>query len=151
MIEKKKEKAIAKVLFFEFKSPKQILEQLDIAPNTLSGWSKEWKSERQEQTQAIVRMVREKNAQDISELFNVGIPLIKRALESRATEGQTPLTIPEAKMVTDIMCSFDKIQRLEVGSPTDIKETKEIHHVTIEDLRQAVLKDEFIEIKGKVK
>jgi hypothetical protein len=137
-------KARAKLLFFDYQTVEQIADFLSLSKQSVYRWSKNWLEERELQTTAIIQNVRDSNKIEINNLFKFGLPLISNSLKERAKLNR-PLSMRESKDLTDILTSFDKLQRLEAGKATDITEAR-LGPVTIEDLRKAVLEDKFIDI-----
>lgn len=137
-------KARAKLLFFEYKTADQIAKFLDLNIRTIYRWVLQWRDERDLQTTSIIKNVRDTNKIEISNLFKYGLPLITHALKERA-KSDRPLSMRESKDLTDILMSFDKLQRLEAGKATDITENR-TKPITIADLKKAVLQDKFIDI-----
>ncbi len=90
------------------------------------------------QTKELLKDVKEHNKVRITNIFKLGLPLIERALKDRA-QSELPISIDEAKKITDIIICFDKLERLDENRPTDIVDNKSI--TSIEELRKAVLSD----------
>lgn len=144
----------ARMLFFQYQDASTIAKKLDIPYERLKNWiyrgtgydKKSWNAERAEQTKDILSTVKERNRVVISNIFKIGLPLIEKAVKDRANQ-EHPLTISEAKLLTDILMSFDKIERLEENKPTEIFDNQK--NVSLEELRRAVLSDPFIDINLK--
>lgn len=132
----------ARFLFFAYYDKEDIVRRTGTARAVVDRWCTEWSWERKSMTTDLITSVKDQNHASIARLFQVGVPLIHNSLVARAKEGK-PLTLHESKAVTDILMSFDKMQRLESIQPTDIQT---VRAVTIDDLKKAVLEDDFLDI-----
>lgn len=141
----------AKMLYLQYCEPLEIAKRLDLPVEKIrdyvhkgQGWDRTpWKELRLAQTREILREVKEGSRVRVANIFKLGLPLIEKALKERI-KSDKPLTIKEAKEVTDILFSFDKIERLEENKPTEIVEAQK--NVSLEELRRVVLSDPFVDI-----
>ncbi|MBR9701045.1 hypothetical protein GOV11_04225 [Candidatus Woesearchaeota archaeon] len=140
------QKLRAKIMYFEYKGAGEIHTAVGVTFRSVNRWMVEWREERAAQTNALVNAIRDKNTMAISDLFSSGVPMLIECLK-KIGERVEPLTLKEAKDLTDILCAFDKIQRLDVGKPTEIIQDSK-NEFSIEELKKAVMEDPFIEIKG---
>jgi len=136
-------KAQAYSLFFSFETPTQIIKKVKVSSTTLNTWVQKWKVERSKVTTALIEEARDRNQKDILDIFHLGLPLIKSSLAARIKEDK-PLDIKEAQQVTQILMDFDKLQRLEIGKPTEIHSW--LKPASIDDLKKALERDEFIDV-----
>ena len=142
----KKDKA--KLMYMRFCPLDEITHATGYNKRSLQRWaSNGWKRERELYVNALIEDLMAAKSKEIAEIFAVGLPLIKRSLQWRAKGEQ--LNIKEALMVTDILTAFDKLMRLEHGKPTEI--TQNIKPVTIDELRNAIKKDEFMTLDAEAR
>lgn len=137
----------ARTLFFiHYLTVTEISRRLSIPRRTVDNWVKreKWRETRQKELAEYTQDVRDQNLEAIHELFRLGLPMIKGALIHRA-EGE-PLSMREASDLSQVLLSFDKLMRLETGQATERVEA--LAPITIEDLKAALEKDAFIELKG---
>lgn len=85
----------------------------------------------------------------LMDITKVSLTMVHEALQARSATldkngERKPLTLMEAKMVSDIVCQFDKLQRLDIGLPTEI--SKANFSCTVEDLKSAIQKDQFLDL-----
>jgi hypothetical protein len=108
---------------------------------------KSWKREREAATMNLIRGVKEENQNEIAKIFKAGLPLIRKSIECWAetlTMMNKPLTFQQARELTDVLTAFDKLQRLDLNQPTEIKDVQ-VSQITPQQLREAVLKDAFLD------
>ena len=143
----------AKSLYMRGMSVNEIQKQTGIAPKTLNRWRMgmhchgDYTSWSEQRAKAIADNALEAalvNREKLTDIFSIGCELIKKSLEARAKQDD-PLDIREAKMVTDIITSLDKMNRLETGKPTEIIE--DMKPISLEELRDAISKDKFLAIE----
>ena len=137
------EKAIAYSLYFSFVPHAKILKKVNIASKTLTGWITKWKPERALVVSALIEEARDRNQTEIMDIFGLGVPLIKKSLVERANSDK-PLDMKECQQLTQILMEFDKLQRLEIGKPTEIHSW--LKPASIDDLKKALEHDEFIDV-----
>lgn len=154
-----KQKSDAKILYLEGKPFTKICELTGVPLNTLKRWiyvgasdERPWKELLQEHTNEIVDEIYLRTKTNTARIFEVGIPLIYNSIVYRAKKkgpdgAPQPLSIKEARELTEILTAFDKLRRLDANQPTSIEETRQhFVPVTIDELRAAVIKDEFIDL-----
>lgn len=142
----------AKRLYMAFVPNSEIRRRLNIHGAKFSDWitgkrsidPNPWAIERNRMVGQHVKECAEKHQMAITEVFGIGIDMVKSSLQERARSGD-PLSLREAEQVTSIITALDKLARLEAGKPTEV-----IHDnaapMTIKQLRDAVLKDKFAEV-----
>lgn len=80
----------------------------------------------------------------MSEVGSVSLRLVLHALKTREKElDDKPMSLQEAKLVAEIFADVDKIIKLDQGQPT---ERFEIVPIQMKDLRDALIKDKFLDI-----
>lgn len=143
---------IAKSLYLRGMSFNEIVRNTSIPPKTLEKWRLgmachgdhiTWAEEK---AKAIADTAREQalnSRADLVDIFAIGCDLIKKSLQHRAKQDE-PLDMREAKLLSEIITSLDKMNRLEVGKPTEIIE--DAKPISLQELRDAVLKDKFASI-----
>jgi hypothetical protein len=153
--DRRKQKRDAKTMYLDGVPLDKIVERTGVMRETLEYWiykDERWKDLFDEQTKHMVEFVYGKNKRVISRISEVGTTLIYNSLVQRAQErdGQgrpVPLSIKEARSVTEIITAFDKLRRLDAGDPTDITEGRHQYApLTIEELTKAIQKDQFIDL-----
>ena len=143
----------AKILYMQYMEPPDIAKKLNMEITTISnyvyrgvGYDKTpWRELRIQQTKDLLQNVKEHNKVRITNIFKLGLPLIEKALKERA-KSEEPMTIDEAKKITDIIVCFDKLERLDDNKPTEIVEGN-VKNVTLEELRRKVLSDPFADVE----
>lgn len=145
-------KAAAKVMYYQGRPQTEIAEELELTTVCISRWANKknrdgvsWKTDRIAYLERQREEFQEKKTVFLREITGVSLSMILDSVKARATEDK-PLTLNEAEQLARIVTSFDKIQKLDAGKPTDIKEEREVKAVTLEDLRNALEKDSFIEL-----
>lgn len=143
---------IAKSLYMQGMSINEIQKQTGIPPKTLDKWRLgmnahgDYTSWAEQKAKAIADNAKDlmlSNKAKLVDIFTLGCDLIKRSLVARAME-EKPLDMKEARLVSEIITSLDKLNRLDSGKPTEIIE--EAKPISLNELRDAVLKDKFINI-----
>ena len=143
----------AKSLYMRGMSVNEIQRQTGIAPKTLAKWRlgmhchgdyQTWAEQRAKAIADNALEIALVNKEKLTDIFSIGCELIKKSLEARAQQNE-PLDIKEAKLVTEIITSLDKMNRLESGKPTEIIE--DMKPLSLEELRNAVMKDKFLDIE----
>lgn len=149
-------KQACREMFFAYIPEKEIISKLGVSRTTLHRWvygytrmdrvlKKGWLYDREEARKEVVETVKEKNKEEIAQIFSVGLPLIKHAIfeRARAHKSGNHCSVEEARTISQILMNLDKYARLEEGMATDIID---VHQpVTLSELKAAILKDPFIE------
>lgn len=112
-----------------------------------------WKARRMAREKELVEAVTEDNLYHLQKLFSISLPLLTDAVATRAKEHYgdpakgvkaKPMSMKEAKMLTEIVTDLDHLFRLETKQPTELKANQVT--VSIEDLRAALKKDLFLDL-----
>lgn len=130
-------------MFFEYREDSEIMRHLRVPKGTFAKWKMVWKHERDELSRKQLQATADRHEEMIDRTIAVGIPIIHNQLHKIANSDKD-LTVKDLKDITDIMMSFDKLKRLDAGQATDI--VQEIKPITVEQLREAVLEDKFIDV-----
>ena len=158
----RKLKQVCKELFFRWRTSDEIIKETGVNKNTLGKWiygnkkhdPEAWQMERATESQRFIRESIEVNSRQAHGVVRLGFKMVENALIARAKQtdkdGRTvPLNIKEARNVTEIITSVDKLMRLAEGEPTEILETRNeagvpTRAITIVELREAFKKDPFM-------
>lgn len=148
----RKAKRQAKLLYLDGVAVGDIATRTQLDVDLLEFWiykgtadDPRWKDEFDARTARMVDAVYDRSRRNIAKVWEIGVPLIFNSLASRARAG-TPLSLKEAKAVTEILTSFDKLRRADAGAGVggDGDDRPSFAPATIDELRDAVLKDEFL-------
>jgi hypothetical protein len=157
----------ARELFFKHYPLGQISKVTKIDVKTLERWAYGNKTTKPENTWIHQRKTREAelcdalvedNVYHLQNLFRVSLPLLTDAVSARAKEhygvpdehrpgefkvAPKPMTMKEAKELTEIVTSLDRLFRLETKKPTSLMG---FVPVSLEDLKNAIKGDAFLDI-----
>lgn len=145
-IDKTKERNQAEKLYFEHKTPSQIAKQLGLDPKTIYRWVSAygWKEQREGAKDALIEQVAFSKKEKIEGIYEVSLDWIMQSIKNLRDTGHK-LEPTEMKQLTGMITDLTKLVRLEEGQATEIVGTA----VSMEDVRKALEKDDFIEIEGK--
>ena len=131
----------ARSLYMEFKSPREISKITGIKYRTILYHAKtNWVGDRDVLRHEILKEISENKKAILSSLTSNSLECVDRAIATLRRR-ETPPTIAEARMLTNIISEIDKILRLDDGNPTDI--IAEHKPATIIELRDKLKKDPF--------
>lgn len=149
-------KATAKKFYMEGMEAGTISQKLNVKYATVQNWitgqggkTEAWKEQREKAYKTVVAKVVDKTIREKEKLLpgilQIGLELIQKTFEHRLAETAiNPMTIREAKEVSDIVSNIDKLMRLEAGTATEIV-NQQYGPVTIEQLKNAIRNDPFLE------
>ena len=164
-------KAKGRQMFFEHWPVAQIARAIGTPEGTVQKWAYGQKNTKPENTWLYQRKAREKELCDavvednkfhLQRLYRISVPMITDAVMARAklaSEGRMdprtkqyvkePVTLQEAKCITEIITSMDKLFRLpaEGELPKGDQDALAYVPVTMEDLKRAVMKDVFADVR----
>lgn len=155
------QKAKARAMYFEHYSEAQISQAMNLKEATVRNWihggkhtdvDKTWRWQREKRERELAETLVVDNSYHIRKLYRVSLPLIVDTVTIRAKKAATKdkdgkfpdaLSMKEAKELTEIITSLDKLFRLDNGRPTDIFG---VAPVSLEQLKAAISKDAFIDV-----
>lgn len=143
--DKARQREKARILYFQNMAVAKIAEELGLSEETVNGYACDgkWSAEYERQSNALLEHFRTRTKRNIAKIWDVGIPLIQASLEYRMKIG-TPLSLKDAKLVSEILTSFDKLKRFDIDQPLeDTSGTFNVVPLTIEQIRAAIDKDVF--------
>ena len=149
-------KIVAHEMYMRFESNDKIARDLKLPKDTVRTWifgqngNEGFRHKRDRVTKEIIteatNTYKQRKAEYLPEILEVSIALVLNAVKNRAlTMTEEPVTLSEARTISDLISNLDKLQRLDAGEATDILEERKAT-ITIDDLKNAVLKDYFLEI-----
>lgn len=110
---------------------------------TRGKWQEERERLRKEVVAEIVRDVMVPKKDLIKGIVEVGLGLVKKALDDRAESLQFErLTLMEARVISSIITDIEKLQGMEPGADDPLKNYAP---VTLEQLKKAIANDPFIQ------
>lgn len=148
-------------MYFEHYSVAQISQAMNLKDATVARWinggattnvDNTWKYQREKREIELAETLVTDNSYHIRKLFRVSLPLLVDTVTIRAkkaatkdSKGQFPdaMSMREAKELTEIITSLDKLFRLDNNRPTDIYG---IAPVTMEQLKEAISLDAFVDV-----
>ena len=132
---------LARSLYLEFKSPREIATKTGIKYRTVLYHAKNnWKEDRDVLRHEILKEISENKKAILSSLTSNSLECVDKAIATLKRR-ENPPTIAEARMLTNIIAEIDKILRLDEGNPTDI--IAEHKPATIIELKEKLKKDPF--------
>jgi hypothetical protein len=158
----RKLKQLCKELYFKWRNSDEIIRETGVKKSNLMKWiygqrkgDHGWQVERAADGQRFIRESVEQNSRQAHGVVRLGFKMVTNSLIARdkltdIKGNPIPLSIKEAKEVTEIITSIDKLMRLAGGEPTEIHENRNgqpdipVKPVTITELREAILKDPFM-------
>lgn len=161
--ERRELKKRCKELFFQNYKLAEIIKDTGCNLHTLRHWAYDrtaktisWQDQRRVESDFLRKDVADKNAEKVNSTLETGFSMIQYAIEQRATlrdarnGKQIPLSLKEARVLTDILTSLDKFLKLSAGEATEITklhvtdDLKKVKPAGVDDLRHAILNDPFI-------
>ncbi len=151
-------KALARKLYFDYEPVSGISKRAKLSEKTIEKWihgqtpdtPKEttWAFQRKARAQELMQDVYDDDAKHhISNLWKVGLPLLRRTFETYA-DGMV-LTLQDAEAVTRILMSFEKLRGAASGDEGGTMPTVPRAY-TMRELEEAILKDKFFAIQVNV-
>lgn len=158
--------AKARQLYFQHYSLSQISRLVQIPEETLSKkvyggkntkTENTWLHQRKTREAELVETLVDDNVYHLQQLFRVSLPLLTDAISTRAKEHYgdptkgvkaKPMSVKEAKDLTEIVTSLDRLFRLETKKPTQLFG---FVPVSLDDLKKAVQGDVFLDISAEGK
>lgn len=157
--ERRKQMRLCKIMYLEGKAIPAIVKETGVDPDALHHWiysgtntERRWKDIYDEQTQRMLDAIHGRSKRNIGKIWDVGSALIYNSLVARAAEkdrdgNPVPLNLREAKTVSEILTNFTKLRMADAGEPVgDTGSGSSLAPVTIDELKDAVLKDKFIDL-----
>ena len=138
----------AKFLYMtKYMTVSEIGETCGVHQTQISRWIKSfaWDIKRQQQSLDMAEKVKTIKHKEISEIFQISLPMVKQALLDRA-KSDKEISLREASAIVEIVTNLDKLMRLDTGQATEIIQAN-FKPITIEELKNAIKKDPFIDIK----
>jgi hypothetical protein len=129
----------AKKLYMEYSPITVIANQTGLKRTSLQHHVKTWKQEREICRAELMQQLAEAKRADFASIMLNSTKIIKRAIEDLANREEPP-TAREAKNMAEVVEKFDKILRLDSGSPTEIKEERPMD---VSELREKLRLDPF--------
>lgn len=122
----------ARALYFDDNSITGIAKTLQVPRTSIQYYvNKEWKAERRAAASELMRNLADAKKKDIAAIYKNSLTALSKSIEFMAK--QPHISIQEAKGITSVLDTIDKITRLDDGSATDITET--VQPKTLEELR----------------
>ena len=142
-------KKAAKMLFFRGFGHQQICDELGLKLATLRRWIhiEKWVNEREHRDRDLIKEYLLTKQKKITDIMNVSLHIITKSLIAKAKDDNA-CTLQEAKLVADIFNSLDKIMRLDAG---EVTERVEYSTVDLAEVRDALIKDKFIDLLPEVR
>lgn len=135
----------AKERYFNNEPVNKIAKSLGINRNTLQNYvNQTWKSERRLQAAELFQELASVKKSQFLKMTQSAIVVLTRALEDISNR-DTPPTMKEAKDVSAILDSLDKITRLDENKPTEITASEK--PITVIELKEKLKVDPFLEIE----
>ena len=147
-----KVKKEAKRLYFNHWGAKEISEWLDVNYETVRKWIAryKWVSERNDIVKTEVQELAQRRSHQINTVMRDGFDAIIDSVKQAKAKG---VSIEEAEKISKMLSNVDKLYRLQIGKPTEIREERSIkveHHMgTKENIMKALQDDPFIETDFK--
>lgn len=129
-------------LFMKHEMVHTIAAQLSIDPIALSGIvrKRNWEEERKFRDKSVFDAYTQKKGAMMARIGDLSLTLITRSLEERMND-KRPIELPEARLISDIFTSLDKVIKLDAGEATE--RVEHIGKFTIQDVHDAIAMDKF--------
>ena len=138
---------LVKRLFWQYWGYDDITREANVAKQTISQWAYDgnWIEKRNQDEFELVSEYVARKAGLMSTISNLSLDLIAGSLKAIKAKGE-PLSLTQAKIISDIFAQVDKIIKLDTGQATERREVKQ---TTVEDLREAIKLDAFLDVTPK--
>jgi len=111
---------------------------------TLDKYIIEWNKDRKAIHNHMMMVYDNAKKEIVPNIIHGGLTLIDNKIKQLLHDKEA-LTIADIERLTNIITNFDKLKRLDIGDPTEIKEIKRTIPATLKDLQKAINSDPFID------
>lgn len=138
-----KKLAQAKEMYLQYKNAPEISEVTGINPRTIHYYQQNsWKMERDMAKREFFEAIASNKREILLDITNKSLSIIDAALTDLIKQ---PITLKEAKIVSEIFERIDKIIKLDEGKPTEIHTS--IKPSTIIELKKRLSNDPFLQLE----